>query len=412
MEDIISGGRDRPPGSWRRKLVIAGVLAAVAAALIVEHLPKGPGSGRPAAAPSPSSARRNPGRQPRGLRSLPIRLHVGGTARLLPSEIIGGTDAWQPAARMPRDGPRPDWFWPAKGRTEPILGLPANRAGYEFTRVGGGWAIQPVGPAGRGGRAGQLEPVYYLANRARRAIMVGDATQVAPAAGRGRLWLVSYPPEADLTKATGIAREFSTSGDPIGPPVRLPTGFEISQATRSGLLLSPATEAGNSGQAELWNPATGQVLSNFEGIVAASANSVAFVPRCVVTCAVHVRDLVLGSSQVVDLASGSSVTDAAFSPDGRYLAMQVTFSDGGDGGALAMRLEVASLATGQLTEVPRTFVSSDTLAGFGWPGNGDDLVAKLNFSTRVQVTSWVPGAGALAVAVLKPDQRPGALIVR
>ncbi len=407
VDDIISGGKDRPPGSWRRRLVIAGVLAAVAVLLVVEHLPKGSGGGHPAAAPSSSVKV-----QVHSRRTSPVRgVRAGGPADQGTSGTIGRAAVWGPSARVPRNGPQPDWFWPAKGRIEPILGLPDNQAGYEFTRVAGGWAIQPVGPAGCGDCAGQAEPVYYLANQARRAIMVGDATQVAPAAGHGRLWLVSYPPGADLTKVTGIAREFSTTGEAIGPPVRLPTGFEISQATGSGLLLSPATAAGSSGQAELWNPATGQVLSNFEGIVAASASSVAFVPGCVVTCAVHVRDLATRRSQVLDLASGDSVTDAEFSPDGRYLALQVTFSDGGDGGALAIRLEVVSLATGQLTEVPRTFVSSDALTGFGWPGNGDDLVAKLNFSTRVQMTSWVPGAPTLAVAVVKPGQRPNALVV-
>ncbi|HET9893602.1 MAG TPA: hypothetical protein VFQ44_01465 [Streptosporangiaceae bacterium] len=407
MEDIISQGDDRKPVSWRRRLAIGGVLAAVAAALIVEHLPEGsgPGGGHPLAAPS-ASARPHA----HGERSFPIRLRVEGPASD-PSRIIGGTAVWGPSAKVPRTGPRPDWFWPGEGRTQPILGLPDNPAGYEFTRVTGGWAVQPIGPAGCGDCAGQVEPVYYLANQARRAIMVGDATKVAPAAGRGRLWLVSYPPGADLATATGIAREFSTSGEAVGPPVRLPTGFEISQATRSGLLLAPATEMGNSAAAELWNPATGQILNNFQGIVAASANSVAYVPRCVVTCAVHVRDLATGHGLVIDVASGSAVTGAVFSPDGRYLALQVTFADGGDGGALAMRLEVASMATGQLAEVPRTFVSSDALAGFGWPGNGDDLVAKLDFPTRVQMATWVPGAPTLAIAVVKTGERPDALVV-
>jgi len=61
--------------------------------------------------------------------------------------------------------------------------------------------------------------------------------------------------------------------------------------------------------------------------------------------------------------------------------------------------------------VPTIRVSSDALVGFGWPAGGDDLVAELNFMTKLQVTSWRPGAHGLAVAVISPGQEPAALIV-
>ena len=44
-----------------------------------------------------------------------------------------------------------------------------------------------------------------------------------------------------------------------------------------------------------------------------------------------------------------------------------------------MQLDVASVASGRLTVVPGTFVSSDALAGFGWPDGSDSLVAEFNF---------------------------------
>ena len=85
-----------------------------------------------------------------------------------------------------------------------------------------------------------------------------------------------------------------------------------------------------------------------------------------------------------------------------------------------MRLDVATVATGQLTEVPNTFVSSDALFAFGWPGEGDSLVAEFTFMPTIQLASWHrvqpaggvgPQAGTdpgLADRRLAPaSQRPG-----
>jgi hypothetical protein len=75
-----------------------------------------------------------------------------------------------------------------------------------------------------------------------------------------------------------------------------------------------------------------------------------------------------------------------------------------------MQLEVASVS-GCLAVDPRTRASSDALAGFGWPAPGGSLVAELRFTTKVQVTSWQPGARKPAVAVVSPAQNPASLIV-
>lgn len=41
--------------------------------------------------------------------------------------------------------------------------------------------------------------------------------------------------------------------------------------------------------------------------------------------------------------------------------------DDGDDGALAMQLDVVSMASGNPAVVPAMRVSSDALVGFGWP---------------------------------------------
>jgi hypothetical protein len=125
---------------------------------------------------------------------------------------------------------------------------------------------------------------------------------------------------------------------------------------------------------------------------------------------VRVLDLSTGKTTRIALLGGSAAR-GAFSPDGRLLALAVSIGNGGDGGATAMQLQVASVPGGHLSAVPGTWASSDALSGFGWPAGDDSLVAELSFMTKVQVASWRPGASRLAVAVVRLRQRPNELVV-
>lgn len=127
--------------------------------------------------------------------------------------------------------------------------------------------------------------------------------------------------------------------------------------------------------------------------------------------ALQVLNLATGRTARIVLPPGSSAAGGTFSPDGRLLALQVSSGPGGDGGGLGMRLAVAAPASGRLTLVPGTFVSSDALAGFGWPGTGHSLVAELSFTTKVQLAAWQPGASRLAVVAVGPRQRSDSLVV-
>ncbi len=146
-------------------------------------------------------------------------------------------------------------------------------------------------------------------------------------------------------------------------------------------------------------------------MVAASAREVAWAAGCVPVCRVRVLDVVTGRQTTIGLPGASSAADGAFSPDGAFLAIETSLYNNGDDGALAAQLDVASVATGRLTVVPRTFVSSDAMAGFGWPAASDTLIAELSFTTRVQVASWRPGAARLAVAAIQPGPSSTSLIV-
>jgi hypothetical protein len=392
MDDILSQGEDGDPSPWPRRLAVIGalVLAAVAG-VVYATLPRHPHP--PAASPAPASS----GRAAAGLSAEP-------------DGIGGPTVAWDGSLRLPVAGTQPAWFSPATGRSEPIGGLPGDSAGYQFTRIGGGWAVQAstAGTTECGDCAAPSLPVWFLADGARSVTRVGTANQVTPAATGGAVWLTSYPPTADPGAAARTAREVSPAGRPLGPPVSLPTGSVIYQATDRGLLLAPFSQQPGPPAYKLWNPADPHTSRRFDDVVAAGPAEIAWTPACTATCAVQVLDLDTGRQTVVELPSGSFAAGAAFSPSGGLLALLV--SSGGEGGP-ATRLEVASVASGGLTDVPGTSVSSGTFVDFGWPTSGDSLVAEFIFATKAQVASWHPGTTRLAVTAIRPGQDQDSLVV-
>jgi hypothetical protein len=397
--DIISQRGDRNRGPWPRRVAVLAVLA-LASVLIVEHLPRASHPSHPPPARAATS--------PAAVTVIPFPGRVAG-----PDGVSGLAMPRNLSLRLPATGQQPAWLWPATGRVQPIGGLPHDSQGYQFTRVSGGWAVQ-AGSAGGlacGGCAGPRLPVYFLADNAQSAVPIGAANEVAPGATAGALWLTSYPPDADMSTAAGTAQEISVASASAGPRLRLPAGYAIDQGTDRGLLLAPAGPSGT-GTYELWNPAAPHAASRtFNGVLAASASDIAWATRCDPLCRVEVLDVATGRHITVGLPGASSAVNGAFSPDGKFLTLQVSFVNIGDDGALAMQLDVVATSGGHPAVVPAMRVSSDALIGFGWPAASDDLVAELNFMTKLQVASWRPGAHRLAVAVITPGPESTSLIV-
>jgi hypothetical protein len=402
VPDVLSQGGGRERGPWPRRLAAAAVLV-LAAVVIVEHLPRSPHSAtRPARAEATVAA---PTAGPGGVEP------TAGLAAV-PDGIIGPALSWPGDLRLPAAGQRPAWFWPGTGQVAPIGGLPAQRSGYQFIRAAGGWAVL-AGPgiqSGCGGCAGPRRAVYFLADHAASVTQAGLADAVAPGVA-GTLWLTSYPPDADPGTAAGTAREVSIAGAPLGSQLRLPAGYQIEQATGRGLLLAPVAPQPGTTADRLWDPATLRASRTFDAVIAASTAQIASAPPCTARCRVQVVNLATGRQITAELPEGRSVASAAFSPDGSFLAVEVSFSNEADDGGQAVQLELVSMDSGRMTAVPGTWLSSDALISFGWPASSDTLVAELGFTTKVQLTSWRPGASALAVAVLSPQQSPASLIV-
>jgi hypothetical protein len=294
----------------------------------------------------------------------------------------------------------------------PIGGLPPHQSGYEFIHAAGGWAVEagPATQAGCGPCAGPRRTVYFLADGAQSVTPVGLADAVAPAAA-GALWLTSYPPDADPRTAAGTAREVSIVGAPLGPPLRLPAGYLIAQATDRGLLLAPVAPRPGTMAYELWDPAARRASRTFDAVIATSTTQIAWSPPCAARCRVQVVNLATGRQVTAELPEGRSAANAAFSPGGSFLAVEVSYSNEADDGGQAVQLELVSTLSGRLMAVPETSLSSDALISFGWPASGDSLVAELSFTTKVQLMSWRPGAARLAIAMLRPQQSPASLVI-
>jgi hypothetical protein len=402
VPDTLSQGGDREPGPWPRRVAVAAVLV-LAVVVIVQHLPW---------------SRHSPARPSRAAATVTAPVATSAAAGPapelagVPDGITGPALSWPGGLRLPATGQRPAWLWPGTGQTARIGGLPPQRSGYEFIRAAGGWAIQasPGVQAGCTTCAGPRRAVYFLADRAQSVTRVGLADAVAPAAA-GALWLTSYPPGADPSTAVGTAREVSITGAPLGPPLRLPAGYLIEQATDRGLLLAPVTQQPGTMAYWLWDPAAPRASRTFDAVIAASTTQIAWTPPCATRCRVQVVNLATGRQVTAELPDGRSAANAAFSPDGRFLAVEVSFSDEADDGGQAVQLELVSTVSGRLTAVPVTSLSSDALISFGWPASSDSLVAELSFTTKVQLASWRPGAARLAIAVLRPRQSPVSLVI-
>jgi hypothetical protein len=405
MDDIISQGRP-PQDGWRRRVLLAVVVIAIAALVVVEHVGHGGAArtGKQAAAGKARGVHRHP---PAG-----------------PAVIVGQDQSWAAMTRMPRSGIQPAWFSLTSGDVQPIGGLPRYGLGYAFSRIQGGWVLQPklAGPAacgdcsepvssaqaGCGSCPGPPAAVYYLGNYARAVTTIGVATMVAPAA-RGLAWLTTFPASSGLGTSAGTAREYDRTGRAHGPAVSLPLGYKIVRATRRGLLLTAVAGGPGLGTERLWNPVTRRVIRTFRQVIAATTSELALISRCAASCSLRVVNLVTGRHLTFRLAHGDPVT-GEFSPDGRYLALEVRGARRNGGSDSDTQIDVADVAGGQVIAVPGTAAGGRAFAGFGWPGSGDYLATKLTLGARVQITYWSAATAATAFASIRATLDPDELI--
>ena len=416
MADMLRHGPDDEPSRWTSPLALAAAgIVLVALVLLVRVLTGRPSVHHPASQPSVAAVT-PPGEVPPPPFGVTANSVHGPKEPTRFSGTVTGSGSGSGSGQLLLTGPRPGWLSIATDRFQPVAGLPQWQAGYGFTRVPGGWAVQQYSPPQASCQKCDAPPaVYFVADagirRSARAAVLGAAYAAAAAANAGDLWLTAYLPEADIGASSGTAQEVTQTGQGIGAPLQLPTGYVIDRAVKGGLLLAPYAPPANPVRDELWDPRTGQVIGTFANVIAASAEQIAWSPcpgRCplkILTLLGH-KTLSVNTALTIPLARGMWADSGTFSASGRLLALQVSTAVQRDGSAAATRLEVIDTATGQVTSLPGTTLSSQIGVSFGWqPGTGSLVAAIAQPSGFAQIAIWRPGyADPLVRAVRLPSQ--------
>lgn len=157
----------------------------------------------------------------------------------------------------------------------------------------------------------------------------GESDWIVPSDRPGRVWLLTY------VQGSLEGREVSVEGHDTGRRFRLPDtlGGERLVATNGGFVVEVF------GSLTLYDPDTGEVRAAGHGIpLAASGGTLARLSCEALRCGLHLTDLGTDGDVEVPLPVGADVmpyAGAAFSPDGRWLALGVGLAAGGpDGVAL------------------------------------------------------------------------------
>jgi len=157
----------------------------------------------------------------------------------------------------------------------------------------------------------------------------------------------------------------------------------------------------------LWNPRSGRMLRRFDRVLAASASTIAWVaagcgPQ---RCPVHLSDLASGTDTQVASPRGVWATSgAAFSPDGRYLAVVFSAGVGATDVATQARVGVVDAATWRLLAVPGAVMrGGDFWLAVAWSPNSAWLLLSAPGGQHTdQLAAWRPGDRVLHVPRRQP----------
>jgi hypothetical protein len=308
-----------------------------------------------------------------------------------------------------RDGAA--WYSTATRQTEPITGLPASSAGYQFERVYGGWFAAPNNTAsspcptfGVNACAGPPKEFYFIADGSLTATRIGAGYAgdgVAASSRPGAVWVATYPRATAKITGSATAQLVSTIGLPLGPRYQLPADYVLGSGVGSYLLLFNNLQDNLS---ILWDPRTGRVLRHFGDVIAAGPEQIALSPGCQ-GCRVQVLNVSTGTTVTTPIPGGNPAPSncpgvsvcpgltAAFSDDGKLLAVPVP----------GRELEVFDTASRTFAAVPGTAVSAEWQR-FEWQAGGHRLVISSSLNTtlpRAQLAYWQPGDAALRVATVR-----------
>ncbi len=147
-------------------------------------------------------------------------------------------------------------------------------------------------------------------------------------------------------------------------------------------------------QFELWDPATGRVLSHFDNVVAAGPGQVAWTKGCQ-RCHLQITNVSTGKTLTTSIPGGQPANlSAALSDDGRLLAVQLSGDD----------LMVVNTDTGSVTRIPGTALSQGDFENFDWQNEGHRLIIVAGPNAEPgpdQLAYWQPGETRLHLVTIR-----------
>jgi hypothetical protein len=401
------------PPRWPRppRLVLIGAAVAVVVAAGVWFAVAGtnsPRSGARLLAPSPTEPSSSE-------RSVPASPSVGATAGGPPVSVPASAPV--AASRSPSPPPvligpaphntgvrallvpdgslptaRPGIFVLDSGQIVPVRGLPVGGCLTTGARIpaSDAWAVvwQPVGNGSQACASGAGR-LYVVDAAEATARLIGRAEFVAPA-DHGSLWTVTDvgpPPSPAATQSPQRVQRVTLTGAVLGPAYRLPDGWTLSQGlTPDMLLLSRQLQTGPDNW-QVWRPSTRADLGEYEHVLAADANVLAWVANSCApdTCPVHLSAPTGGADSTVFLPHGAYAFEGSLNSDSTYLALDLGSGVDANGATNRDTGVIVDLTTRKVHIIEQTKIPSNGYGGLA-----------LNWANREWLAVEVPGGSGIS----------------
>ncbi len=240
------------------------------------------------------------------------------------------------------------------------LSLPAPAGGASdlfMLRVGGSFILN------RGDIAW-----LYRAGDFGTPLELGPSLRVIAGPSQGEVWLWGNTPFGSAD--SGFLRLVNFSGQQLGTPIELPTGWVPSGGVvHDGIVIYqpiPGQRTSSNPNLEVWNPLSRQVIRAFDNATEVAANGEILAwqdaRNCGPHCLLHLTDVRTGAQRNLLMPHGTTPDSGSFSPDGRTLAVRVWFDLAQPPRRSSTAVAIVDVATGRIRLLPgseQTLVNPD-----------------------------------------------------
>jgi hypothetical protein len=272
------------------------------------------------------------------------------------------------------------WFSLDSSRLTP-LELPSNAQRYAVQTFPGGALLLRGSTEPCDSCPGPPVAVYYAATGSRAVTQVGSTDgDVAVTTDHAAVWLSSYrlatEPYSSRSQALTV-QKVDLSGHLLGPPVRLPYGYQLPvdplgrlPQAPARLLLARTNPNPTRDRYTLWDPSTHRITASFSSVVAVSTHQIAWTAASCAeaNCPLHLTDPITGTTTTQPPRPGQMPEGiGSYSPDGHYLALPLT-APADTSTPVAVEIGLFDDATHRLTVIPGTDL--DIIPTLTWSADG------------------------------------------